>query len=139
MRKSQPFAKARDMDIVLGLNEWAKNVVQGEPILLHTEQKVFEYPDGHLEIKESKPVHKLVVKQEEMGSFDVLVKDIIKEIATRNGWEIVLMEEALVFVNPSVVKTKMVVEELDKKVKALNQAKKQAVEKAAATSSTKKS
>ncbi|MCX5924210.1 MAG: OmpH family outer membrane protein [Candidatus Dependentiae bacterium] len=77
------------------------------------------------------------VYQKEMGNFDALVKDVIKEIAQREGWDIVLMEEALVFVNPSVSKTNLVITELDKKVKALNKAKKEAAEKAATTTAKK--
>ncbi|MFA5998430.1 MAG: hypothetical protein WC747_00215 [Candidatus Babeliales bacterium] len=68
-----------------------------------------------------------------MGIFDTLVREVIKEVAHREGWDIVLMEENIVFVNPSVLKTNLVIAELDKKVKALNKAKKEAAEKAATT------
>lgn len=67
--------------------------------------------------------------QKEMGKLDGLVKETIKDLAQRNGWEIVLMEESVVFASPKVSKTPMVIEELDKKAKSLNQAKKQALEK----------
>lgn len=67
--------------------------------------------------------------QKEMGKLDTLVKETIKELAQKNGWEIVLMEESVVFASPKVSKTPMVIEELDKKTKAMNQSKKQALEK----------
>lgn len=67
--------------------------------------------------------------QKEMGKLDALVKETIKELAEKNNWEIVLMEESVVFASPKVSKTSMVIEELDKKAKSINQAKKQALEK----------
>lgn len=67
--------------------------------------------------------------QKEMTKLDGLVKQTINELAQKHGWEIVLMEESVVYANPKSSKTSMVIEELDKKTKALNQAKKQALEK----------
>lgn len=66
--------------------------------------------------------------QKEMGKLDSLVKETIKDLAQKHGWEVVLMEESVVYANPKVSKTPMVVEELDKKAKSINQAKKQALE-----------
>ncbi|HSW76049.1 MAG TPA: OmpH family outer membrane protein [Candidatus Saccharimonadales bacterium] len=72
------------------------------------------------------------VAQKEMSAFMTLVKDTIKEVSQREGWDILYFEETLAYVNPSLVKNKVVFEALDKKVKAANQAKKEAAEKAAA-------
>ena len=52
--------------------------------------------------------------QEEMGKFDAKIKDIIRKVAKREGWDIVLMEESVVFASESVSKTDIIVKELDK-------------------------
>lgn len=67
--------------------------------------------------------------QKEMAKLDNLVKDTIKDLAQKSNWDVVLMEESVVYSNPKISKTNMVIEELDKKAKQLNQAKKQTLEK----------
>jgi|GEM_PF-1149754 len=67
--------------------------------------------------------------QKEMNPFDALVKETIQEVAQREGWYMVLMQESLVYAHPSRSKTQLIVTELNKKTKAINQAKKQAIEK----------
>ncbi len=67
--------------------------------------------------------------QKEMGAFDALVKETIQEVAEREGWYFVLMQESLIYAHPSKSKTQLIVDELNKKTKALNLAKKQAIEK----------
>jgi len=67
--------------------------------------------------------------QKEMAKLDSLVKDTIKDLAQKNNWDIVMMEESVVYSNPKNSKTNLVIEELDKKAKQLNQAKKQTLEK----------
>ena len=68
--------------------------------------------------------------QKEMGKFEGLVKDTIKELAQQNNWDIVLMEEQAVYVNKKAVsKTSEVMKKIDEKTKAANLAKKQALEK----------
>ena len=67
--------------------------------------------------------------QKEMAKFESLFKDTVKDLAQRNGWDIVLMEEQSVYVNKKAVsKTSEVIAELDKRAKAAVLAKKQAVE-----------
>jgi Skp family chaperone for outer membrane proteins len=67
--------------------------------------------------------------QKEMGKFEALVKETIKELAQKHAWDIVLMEEQAVYVNKKAVsKTTEVIAELDKRAKAANLAKKQALE-----------
>ena len=51
--------------------------------------------------------------QEEMSKLDVQIRDIIKDVAAREGWDIVLMEEAVVYAAPSVSKTDVIIKELD--------------------------
>ncbi len=67
--------------------------------------------------------------QKEMNPFDALVKETIQEVAQREGWYIVLMQESVVYAHPSRSKTQLIITELNKKTKAANQAKKQAIEK----------
>ncbi|OGB86041.1 hypothetical protein A3J41_00025 [candidate division TM6 bacterium RIFCSPHIGHO2_12_FULL_38_8] len=67
--------------------------------------------------------------QKEMSKFEGLVKDTIKELAQRNGWDLVIMEEQTVYVNKKAIsKTSDVIVELDKRAKAASLAKKQALE-----------
>jgi len=67
--------------------------------------------------------------QKEMAKLDNLVKDSIKDLAQKNNWDIVMMEESVVYSNPKNSKTSLVIEDMDKKAKALIQAKKQTLEK----------
>lgn len=55
--------------------------------------------------------------QEEMGKFDGLIKETIKSVANKEGWDVVLMEEAVVYANPAVSKTDFIIKELDAKFK----------------------
>ncbi len=72
--------------------------------------------------------------QKEMGKFESSIKETIKELAQQNNWDIVLMEEQAVYVNKKAVsKTSDVIKKLDEKTKAANLAKKQALEKEAAS------
>lgn len=66
------------------------------------------------------------IYQQEMSKFEKILNETIQHLANLHGWNIVMMEENLVFSNVS--KTKEVIAELDKKAKAANQAKKQALE-----------
>lgn len=68
--------------------------------------------------------------QKEMGKFEGLFKDTVKELAEQHNWDIVLMEEQVLYVNKKVIsKTSSVIKKLDEKTKAANLAKKQALEK----------
>ena len=67
--------------------------------------------------------------QKEMGAFDALLKETIQEVAQREGWYLVLMQEALIYSHPSKSKTDIIIAELNKKTKAINLAKKQSIEK----------
>lgn len=68
--------------------------------------------------------------QKEMGKFETSVKETIKELAQQHNWDVVLMEEQVVYVNKQAVsKTSLVIKKLDEKTKAANLAKKQALEK----------
>lgn len=51
--------------------------------------------------------------QDEMSKLDVQIRDIIKDVAAREGWDVVLMEEGVVFAAPSVAKTDVIIKELD--------------------------
>ena len=67
--------------------------------------------------------------QKEMSKFEALVKDTIKELAQRSGWDLAIMEEQAVYVNKKAIsKTSDVIAELDKRAKAASLAKKQALE-----------
>ncbi len=68
--------------------------------------------------------------KKEMSKFENSVKETIEHLAKINNWDIVLMEEQAVYVNKKAVsKTLQVITELDKRTKAANLAKKQALEK----------
>lgn len=69
------------------------------------------------------------VYKKEMAKFEALLQETIKELAQIHHWDIVLMEEAVVFAHQSVSQTKKVIAKLDEKAKAANLAKKQALEK----------
>lgn len=67
--------------------------------------------------------------KKEMGKFEAAVKESIKDLAQRYGWDLVLMEEPAVYVNKKAIsKTAEVITELDRRTKAANLAKKQALE-----------
>ena len=67
--------------------------------------------------------------QKEMTKLDDFVKKTIKEEAEKNKWDLVLMEESIMYASPKISKTSMIVEKLDAKTKAMNLAKKEAIEK----------
>jgi Skp family chaperone for outer membrane proteins len=70
------------------------------------------------------------IYKKEMGKFENSVKETIEYLAKMHNWDIVLMEEQVVYVNKKAVsKTAEVIAELDKRTKAANLAKKQALEK----------
>jgi len=116
------------------LQDRGQKLEDGKRELDRMAQKLYGNPNLNIEGDVQKVEAKIqAVNQKEMGIFDTLVREVIKEVAHREGWDIVLMEENIVFVNPSVLKTNLVIAELDKKVKALNKAKKEAAEKAATT------
>lgn len=69
------------------------------------------------------------LSQKEMGTFDNLIRETIQEVAQKEGWSMVLMQESLVYAHPNKSKTALIITELNKKTKAINQAKKQAIEK----------
>lgn len=51
--------------------------------------------------------------QEKMGKFDAKIKEVIKSIAATEGWDVVLMEEQVVYAGPSVSKTDVIIAKLD--------------------------
>ncbi len=51
--------------------------------------------------------------QEEMSKFDATIKDTIKTLSIKEGWDIVLMEESIIYSSPSTSKTDVLVKELD--------------------------
>lgn len=51
--------------------------------------------------------------QEEMGKFDSTIKTTIRTLSAKEGWDIVLMEESIVYAGPSVSKTEIVIKELN--------------------------
>jgi len=67
--------------------------------------------------------------QKEMAKIDTQIKETIKELAQRFNWDVVLMEESVVYSNPDISKTNLVIEELNKKTRAKKLEKKQAIEK----------
>ena len=54
-------------DQYIGLNAWAANFVQGEPVLLYTEETTRNYPDGHTEQVDPRPVYGSSIEKEECG------------------------------------------------------------------------
>jgi Skp family chaperone for outer membrane proteins len=69
------------------------------------------------------------IYQKEMTKLDAFVKSTIKEVAENNKWDLVLMEESIMYASPKMSKTNMIIEKLDAKTKAMNLAKKEALEK----------
>jgi outer membrane protein len=67
--------------------------------------------------------------QKEMTKLDTFVKSTIKEEAEKNKWDLVLMEESIMYASPKISKTHMIIEKLDAKTKAQNLSKKEAIEK----------
>lgn len=51
--------------------------------------------------------------QEEMTEFDKKIKHLIEEVAEKEGWDIVIMEESVVFASKQVSKTDFIIKELD--------------------------
>ena len=52
--------------------------------------------------------------QEEMAKLDTKIRDCIKAVAEREGWDIVLMEESgIIYASHTVSKTDMMIKELD--------------------------
>lgn len=51
--------------------------------------------------------------QEEMTEFDKKIKSLIEEVADREGWDIVLMEESVVYASSKVSKTDAIIKEID--------------------------
>lgn len=52
--------------------------------------------------------------QEEMAKLDAKIRDCIKAVAEREGWDIVFMEESgIIYASPAVSKTDMMIKELD--------------------------
>jgi len=76
--------------------------------------------------------------QTEMTKLDTLVKTIIKEEAEKNNWELVLMEESVMYASPKISKTDIIINKLDEKTKAMNMAKKEAIEKKSENTNAKK-
>ena len=76
--------------------------------------------------------------QTEMNKLDTLVKSTIKEEAEKNNWELVLMEESVMYASPKISKTDAIISKLDEKIKAINMAKKEAIEKKSENANAKK-
>lgn len=66
----------------------------------------------------------------EMSKFQALVTETIKDLASKYGWDIVMVEESAVYTNPALSKTKEVITEIDKRNQSAKLAKKEALEKA---------
>lgn len=58
--------------------------------------------------------------QEEMTAFDKKIKQLIKDVAEKHGWDIVLMEEAVVYASKNVSKTDIIIKELDNSENLVN-------------------
>lgn len=56
-------------DQFMGLNPWARKLVEGESVLAYTEEIVRVYPDGRREPQEPRPVYVCTVKTEESGEY----------------------------------------------------------------------
>lgn len=67
------------------------------------------------------------IQQKEMAKLDNSVKVAITELATKHKWDIVFMEESVVFANGALSKTDEVITVLDQKAKAAAQEKKQSL------------
>ncbi|MBM17542.1 MAG: hypothetical protein CL947_00555 [Epsilonproteobacteria bacterium] len=52
--------------------------------------------------------------QEKMGNFDTKIKTTIREVAERENWHVVLMEESVVYSSSKISKTTEIVKELNK-------------------------
>lgn len=48
----------------MGLNEWARDFVEGDPVVLYHEESVRTYPDGHKEFVENRPIMGSTVSRE---------------------------------------------------------------------------
>ncbi len=111
--------------------EKKQNDLQDKAIKFDDSKRKFERDVAKLNAEGQKIQTKMSeLYQKEMTKLDAFVKSTIKEEAEKNKWDLVLMEESIMYASPKISKTKMIVEKLDAKTKAQNLAKKEAIEKA---------
>ena len=55
------------MDQFMGLNEWARKLVEGEEVFVYTERVTRVYPDGRKEALPDRPVKERSIRKEESG------------------------------------------------------------------------
>jgi outer membrane protein len=104
--------------------------LQDKAIKFDDNKRKFERDVAKLNAEGQKVQQKMSdLYQKEMTKLDAFVKSTIKEEAEKNKWDLVLMEESIMYASPKISKTNMIVEKLDAKTKAQNLAKKEAIEK----------
>ena len=104
--------------------------LQEKAIKFDDNKRKFERDVAKLNAEGQKVQNKLSeLYQKEMTRLDTFVKTTIKEEAEKNKWDLVLMEESIMYASPKISKTNMIIEKLDAKTKAQNLAKKEALEK----------
>ncbi|MBP7854728.1 OmpH family outer membrane protein [Candidatus Babeliales bacterium] len=69
------------------------------------------------------------IYQKEMVKFEQELKKTVEELGEANKWDVVLVEEQVFWANPKLSKTSEIKLGLDKRMKAANQAKKEALAK----------
>jgi len=104
--------------------------LQDKAIKFDDSKRKFERDVAKLNAEGQKVQQKMSdLYQKEMTKLDAFVKSTIKEEAEKNKWDLVLMEESIMYASPKISKTNMIIEKLDAKTKAQNLAKKEAIEK----------
>lgn len=113
--------------------------LQDKALDFETKKRTFERDAAKLQADARKIEGKMSeLYQAEMMKLDKIVKDTIKEEAEKNTWELVLMEESVMYASPKISKTNIIIEKLDTKTKAIKMAKKEAIEKKSDNNNAKK-
>ncbi|MBI2344755.1 OmpH family outer membrane protein [Candidatus Dependentiae bacterium] len=104
--------------------------LQDKALDFEGKKRVFERDTTKLQADARKIEMKMnELYQNEMTKIDTLVKATIEEEAKKRGWKIVLMKESVMFAASKTDQTDVIIKALDEKTKALNMAKKEAIEK----------
>ncbi len=113
--------------------------LQDKALDFETKKRTFERDTAKLQVDARKIEGKMSeLYQAEMMKLDKLVKDTIKEEAEKVAWDLVLMEESVMYASPKISKTSIIMEKLDAKTKAAKMAKKEALEKKSDNNNAKK-
>lgn len=105
--------------------------LQDKALDFESKKRTFERDAAKLQADAQKIERKMSeLYQTEMTKLDSTVKATIKEEAEKNNWDLVLMEESVMYANPRISKTDAIISKLDEKTKAINMAKQDAIKNA---------